>query len=154
AVAKAIPEAAILTMARMKGKGKSSRQRTGNMVVAKFRHEMSRAKDPQLHTHAVVLNMTQRLDGKWRALSNEDIFRAYEAVDAIYKSELAKELQRLGYSIRLVDDKGNFELSHISRSQIEAFSSRSAVIEEALAIEGKTGATANSFEKQIMSLAT
>src|SRR5690625_2962102 len=154
AVTQAIAEVEKLAEARLKVKGKSSRQRTGNMVVAKFGHEMSRAKDTQLHTHDVVLNMTQRLDGKWRALSNEDIFRAYEAVDAIYKSELAKELQSLGYSIRLVDDKGNFELSHISRSQIEAFSSRSAVIEEALANEGKTRATATRLEKQIISLAT
>lgn len=154
AVTKAIEQVEKLAEARMKVNGKSTRQRTGNMVVGKFRHEMSRAKDPQLHTHAVVLNMTQRLDGKWRALSNEDIFKAYEAIDGIYKSALAKELQELGYSIRVVDDKGNFELSHISRSQIEAFSSRSAVIEEALANEGKTRATATRLEKQIISLAT
>src|SRR5690625_6801348 len=98
--------------------------------------------------------MTQRLDGKWRALSNEDIFRAYEAVDAIYKSEWAKELQSLGYSIRLVDDKGNFELSHISRSQIEAFSSRSAVFEQPLAIECKTRATATRLGQRIITFAT
>ncbi|MEB0001238.1 relaxase domain-containing protein, partial [Cryobacterium sp. RTS3] len=59
-----------------------------------------------------------------------------------------------GYTIRLVDDKGNFELAHITREQIEGFSGRSKVIEEALANEGKTRATATSLEKQVISLAT
>ncbi len=35
-------------------------QNTGNLVVASFRHETSRALDPELHTHAFVMNMTQR----------------------------------------------------------------------------------------------
>ncbi|MGY2492762.1 MobF family relaxase [Cupriavidus sp. CP313] len=154
AVTRALDQVERLAEARKKVKGKSYRERTGNMVIGKFRHEMSRAKDPQLHTHSVVLNMTRRSDGAWRALSNEDIFRVQHEVDALYKAELAKGLQALGYSIRLVDDKGNFELSHISRDQIEAFSARSRVIEEALANEGKTRATATTLEKQIISLAT
>lgn len=154
AVMRAVAEIEKLAEARKKIGGKSHRERTGNMVVGKFRHEMSRAKDPQLHTHAVVLNMTQRADGAWRALSNEDVFRVQHEMDALYKAELAKGLRELGYSIRLIDDKGNFELAHISREQIEAFSGRSRVIEEALAAEGKTRATATTLEKQVISLAT
>lgn len=154
AVTRALAHVEQLAEARKKVKGKTYRERTANMVTAKFRHEMSRAKDPQLHTHAVVLNMTQRADGAWRALSNEDIFRVQHEVDALYKAELARGLQELGYSIRLVDDKGNFELGHISRDQIEAFSARSRVIEEALASEGKTRATATTLEKQVIALAT
>ncbi|WP_372376771.1 MobF family relaxase (plasmid) [Xanthomonas axonopodis pv. cajani] len=154
AVTRALEQVERLAEARKKVKGKSYRERTGNMVIGKFRHEMSRAKDPQLHTHSVVLNMTQRADGAWRALSNEDIFRVQHEVDALYKAELARGLQALGYAIRLVDDQGNFELDHISRDQIEAFSARSRIIEEALANEGKTRATATTPEKQIISLAT
>ncbi|PNR90615.1 AAA family ATPase [Xanthomonas oryzae pv. oryzae] len=154
AVTRALEQVERLAEARKKVKGKSYRERTGNMVIGKFRHEMSRAKDPQLHTHSVVLNMTQRADGAWRALSNEDIFRVQHEIDALYKAELAKGLQALGYAIRLVDDQGNFELDHINRDQIEAFSARSRIIEEALANEGKTRATATTLEKQIISLAT
>ncbi|WP_080932681.1 MobF family relaxase [Xanthomonas albilineans] len=154
AVTRAVQEVEKLAEARKKVAGKSSRERTGNMVVAKFRHEMSRAKDPQLHTHAVVLNMTQRSDRKWRALANEDIFRAQHEIGGIYMTELAKELRALGYEIRMVDDRGNFELDHISRKQIEAFSGRSKVIEEALQNQGKTRATATTLEKQVISLAT
>lgn len=154
AVTRALEQVEPLALARKKLKGKTYKERTGNLVIGKFRHELSRAKDPQLHTHAVVLNMTQRKDGKWRALSNEDIFRVQHEVDAIYKSELAKELQALGYDIRLIDDAGAFELGHISREQIEAFSARSKVIEDALADQGKTRATATTLDKQIIALAT
>ncbi|AKM33200.1 AAA family ATPase (plasmid) [Pandoraea faecigallinarum] len=154
AVTRALEQAERLAEARKKVKGKSCHERTGNMVIGKFRHEMSRAKDPQLHTHAVVLNMTRRADGAWRALSNEDIFRVQHEIDALYKAELAHSLQKLGYAIRLVDDKGKFELAHISREQIEAFSARSYVIEQALADEGKTRASATALEKQVISLAT
>ncbi|VVE59120.1 MobF family relaxase [Pandoraea sputorum] len=154
AVTRALEQVERLAEARKKVKGKSCHERTGNMVIGKFRHEMSRAKDPQLHTHAVVLNMTQRADGAWRALSNEDIFRVQHEIDALYKAELAHGLQKLGYAIRLVDDKGKFELAHISRDQIEAFSARSYVIEQALADEGKTRASATALEKQVISLAT
>lgn len=154
AVTRALEQVEPLALARKKVQGKTYKERTGNLVIGKFRHELSRAKDPQLHTHAVVLNMTQRKDGKWRALSNEDLFRVHYQVEAIYKAELAKELQALGYEIRLTDDAGAFELGHISREQIEAFSARSKVIEDALAHQGKTRATATTLDKQIIALAT
>jgi conjugative relaxase-like TrwC/TraI family protein len=154
AVKRALDEVERLAAARRKVGGNSIRERTANLVVGKFRHEMSRAKDPQLHTHAVVLNMTQRKDGAWRALSNDDIFKVQHTIDALYKAELASELRTLGYAIRQVDDKGGFELAHISRAQIDAFSARSRVIEEALANQGKTRATASTIEKQLIALAT
>ncbi|MFD2980394.1 relaxase domain-containing protein, partial [Klebsiella pneumoniae] len=44
--------------------------------------------------------------------------------------------------------------AHISRDQIEAFSSRSKVIEDALAKDGKTRADATPLEKQIIAMAT
>jgi conjugative relaxase-like TrwC/TraI family protein len=154
AVQLAIEQVERLAAARQKVAGHSRRERTANLVVGKFRHEMSRAKDPQLHTHALVLNMTQRADGAWRALANEDIFHAYDGIDALYKAELARGVQALGYAIRLVDDRGNFELAHISRAQIAAFSGRSSVIEEALADAGKTRASATTLEKQVIALAT
>lgn len=154
AVERALAQVETLAQARVKREGVSHRERTGNLVIAKFRHHMSRSQDPQLHTHAVVLNMTRRSDGAWRALSNEDIFHAKKAVDGVYQVELASELMALGYGIRVVDDRGNFELDHIAREQIEAFSARSQVIESALSHRGKTRAEASAVEKQVIALAT
>jgi hypothetical protein len=49
---------------------------TGNVIAASFRHETSRALDPQLHSHCVVLNITRRAGGEWRAIDARGIFRA------------------------------------------------------------------------------
>ena len=141
-------------VARKKVKGTSHRQVTGNLVAAAFRHELSRAKDPQLHTHVVLMNMTERSDGQWRALSNEELFKRTKLLGAAYRASLARRLQGLGYGIRLTDKEGGFELAHISRLQVEAFSARSRTIEEALDARGKTRADASTLEKQVIALAT
>lgn len=139
---------------RKKVNGTSHREHTGNLVIAAFDHELSRAKDPQLHTHVVVMNMTQRRDGHWRALSNEALFKRTKLIGAAYRASLARELQRLGYDIRLNDKAGGFELAHISRTQIEAFSQRSRTIEAALEGRGKSRQGASTLEKQVIALAT
>lgn len=154
AVAAALEQAEALAQTRRKVQGVSQRERTGNLVIAKYRHELSRARDPQLHTHAVLLNLTQRADGAWRALANEDLFHARKAIDGVYQVELARELQALGYVVRVVDAQGNFELDHFTRAQVEAFSARGQSIEATLATRGKTRAQASSAEKQAIALAT
>ena len=112
AVERAIDMAETRACARKKTQGKSMIETTANLVVAKFRHETSRAQDPQLHTHAIVLNMTQRKDGAWRALKNDDIIQSTRFLGAIYNSELAAGLQKLGFHLKFGRD-GNFELAHI-----------------------------------------
>lgn len=141
-------------IARKKRNGTSHREATGKLVAAAFQHELSRAKDPQLHTHVVVMNMTERSDGEWRALSNEDLFNRTKLFGAAYRGSLARSLQELGYEIRLTDKEGAFELAHISRAQIETFSQRSRAIEEALENRGKSRANASTLEKQVITLAT
>ena len=43
---------------RVKRDGVIMTERTGQLIVAKFLHDLSRDGDPQLHTHCVVMNMT------------------------------------------------------------------------------------------------
>ena len=140
--------------ARRKVGGRSHREQTGNLVAAAFQHELSRAKDPQLHTHVVVMNMTERADGQWRAVSNEELFRHTKLLGAAYRAVLAREVQRLGYEIRLTDKEGGFELAHIDRHAIEAFSQRSRMIEDALSNHGKTRGEASTLEREVIALAT
>ena len=64
ALQRAIAAAEERAQARKKVKGQSHVENTRNLVVAKFRHETSRERDPQLHTHALVLNLTRRSDGE------------------------------------------------------------------------------------------
>jgi conjugative relaxase-like TrwC/TraI family protein len=140
-------------MARQKVHGKAQVERTSNLIIAKFRHETSRERDPQLHTHAVVMNLTKRADGEWRALKNDEIVKSVKALGAIYRAELAAELQRLGYQIRH-ERGGMFELAHISRAQLAEFSRRAAQIEKGLEAQGLTREQATGDQKQMVALQT
>jgi conjugative relaxase-like TrwC/TraI family protein len=153
AVSRAIAAAEARAQARKKVKGQSHVEDTRNLVVAKFRHETSREKDPQLHTHALVLNLTRRSDGEWRALRNDEIVKATKHLGALYRAEFAAELQKLGYALRH-EREGMFELAHMKRGQLAAFSQRAAQIERRLAAEGLTPETATAAQKQRVKLAT
>ncbi len=128
--------------------------RTGNLSVAMFRHNTSRELDPQTHTHAVILNVTQRSDGKWRSLDNTPIFEDKGLISAIYTAELASRLQTLGYELTRTDDKGNFEIAGITREQIEHFSQRRAEIEAALKARGIDINTATREQREEATLLT
>ena len=138
---------------RRKQAGLSFRERTGNLVAATFRHELSRAQDPQLHTHAIVMNLTRRSDGEWRALSNEDLLKNVKVVGAFYRATLAAELKSLGFDLRETR-KGGWELAHIPDAAIQHFSQRSQEIEKLLAARGQDRASATTAQKQIITLAT
>ncbi len=120
---------------------------TGNLVVAQFHHTTSREKDPQLHTHCVVLNCTQLEDGKWRALTNEELYNNEMLLGAIYRNELASEARQLGYEIETRPD-GLFEIKGYSETQLEWFSKRRHQILELV------GEHATAKEKQWAALQT
>lgn len=128
--------------------------KTGNVLVALFRHNSSRDLDPQTHTHALVLNATLRADGHWRSLSNEALYEAQRSLGARYTAELALGLQQLGYVLRRTDDKGNFEVEGISREQIEHFSQRRSEILASLEARGLAPEEASAHDKENATLMT
>jgi conjugative relaxase-like TrwC/TraI family protein len=129
--------------ARTKQEGKSTIATTGNWIIARFNHDTSRELDPQLHTHAVVINATQRADGEWRALSSKEMFRAKMLGGAIYRAELARALQQLGYEVEVGHRDGRFEVKGFTTEQIRHFSRRREEIEAALEKVGASGAKAS-----------
>lgn len=98
-------------------------EKTGNIIGAQFQHGSSRAKDPQLHTHCVIFNMSKNLKGEWRAFSNEEIFKQSKLLGCIYQNKLAELCQKIGYEIEL-KKSGTFELSGYSDEHLELFSKR------------------------------
>ena len=112
--------------------------RAGNqkLLAATFRHDTSRSLDPQLHTHAVIANMLQGQDGKWRGMANEKLYRSKMLIGALYRAELARELRNLGYGIEKTGADGRFEIAGVPREVIEAFSTRRAAIEAAMSERG------------------
>jgi conjugative relaxase-like TrwC/TraI family protein len=108
----------------------------GGIVAGLFRHDTSRALDPQLHTHAVVANMVEGTDGRFTALRNDSLFRSRALLTEIYRTELARGLTALGYSVER-DARGSPEVAGIDRATIEAFSKRRQQIEAALEARGE-----------------
>ena len=102
------------------------------MVAAIFRHDTSRNLDPQLHTHAVIANMVQGGEGKWRTMVNDGLYRNKMAMGAIYRAELAQGLKGLGYGVEKTHADGRFEIAGVSREVVEEFSTRRAEIEGAM----------------------
>jgi conjugative relaxase-like TrwC/TraI family protein len=114
---------------------------TGEMVAASFRHETSRALDPQLHSHCVVLNITRRSDGEWRAIDARGVFRAQRLANEIYQAELRKELLSLGYEVQSYKDgrSGRQRVTGIAGfkdEHLKHFSKRSREIEKELKAHG------------------
>ena len=117
------------------------RARGQKALIATFRHETSRNLDPALHTHSVVANMLLGADARWRTMANERLYRSKMLLGALYRSELAGELARLGYRIEKTHADGRFEIGGVPRETVEAFSTRRAEIEAAMESRGH-GATA------------
>jgi conjugative relaxase-like TrwC/TraI family protein len=110
---------------------------TGRIIAAMFEHDTARPDKeqnyaaPQLHTHAIIFNLTQTLDGKWRALDSKELFGLQSYFTAIYRSVLAIELQRLGYEIEVDGKTGAPEIVGFSKEYVEASSPRSRELRKA-----------------------
>ena len=129
AVSRTIAVAEKYTACRVTLDGITQRQSTANFIVAEFDHHLSRAGDPQIHTHCVVINATRRQDGEWRTVDNEPFYRIKMMLGALYRAELAREVQQLGYGVRQTHLDGRFELDYFADAQIREFSQRSQQIE-------------------------
>lgn len=138
---------------RIRDGGTVAREATGNLIVASFQHGTSRAQDPQLHTHNVIMNATRDEDGAWRSLEPRAIYQLQKQIGAIYRQELALKVRELGYEI-VVGKDSLFEIKGISGEVLAAFSTRSAEIEAALAERGTSRDAASALEKQVAALDT
>ncbi|MEJ1932084.1 MobF family relaxase, partial [Nostoc sp. NIES-2111] len=97
--------------------------RTNNLVVAEFDHIETRELDPHLHTHALVMNMTQLENGKWYSLLNDEIFKNKKFLGMVYQNYLAVEIQKLGYEVE-ARKHGQFEIKGFREEDLKEFSKR------------------------------
>ncbi|TRO89476.1 conjugative relaxase [Glycocaulis profundi] len=138
---------------RIREGGAVSREATGNLVIASFQHGISRAQDPQLHTHNIIMNATRDGGGAWRSLEPRAIYQLQKQIGAIYRQELALKVRELGYEIETAKES-MFEIKGVSAEVMAAFSTRSAQIEAALAERGTSRDAASAIEKQVAALDT
>jgi conjugative relaxase-like TrwC/TraI family protein len=118
---------------------------TGKMLAAKFEHQTSRPVDgytaPQLHTHVVMFNMTQRADGQFNALQTKALFDSQQYATAIYQAELTYQLRNLGYTLE-TGKSGAPEIKGYSKEYLQASSPRREQIEDYLDKNGLSGPAA------------
>jgi len=125
--------------------GNHAPESTAKFIAAKFEHDTARPVDgyvaPQLHTHAVVFNMTERDNGQFRALQERGLFQSQQFTTAIYQSELTYRLRQLGYEIT-VGRSGAPEIKGYTQDYLDASSPRSQQIRSYLERTGRTGSEA------------
>jgi len=136
-----------------RGKGGELIEKARGLVVAAYEHGTSRAQDPNLHTHCLIMNVVPRWDGTTGTIhgltSSErgkgsghklPLYEVKLTAGALYRAALAAELQaRLGLGIERREDFG-FELAGVSKRLIENFSKRRGDVEEELRSLGRTDA--------------
>jgi conjugative relaxase-like TrwC/TraI family protein len=128
------------TMARIGGNHPA--EPTAKFVAAKFEHDTARPVNgyaaPQLHTHAVIFNITERENGQYRALQPQNLFASQQFATAIYQSELTYRLRQLGYEIT-AGRSGAPEIKGYTQEYLDASSPRSQQIREYLERSGRDG---------------
>lgn len=108
---------------------------TRGIIATAFDHYDSRSADPQLHTHVVVANKVQGVDGVWRSIDGRPMHAAVVALSEHYNNVLADRLTSmfgLAWDQRLRGRDRNrvWEIAGVPEPLIEAFSSRSQDIEK------------------------
>ncbi|PYX43992.1 MAG: conjugal transfer protein, partial [Acidobacteria bacterium] len=86
---------------------------------------------PQLHTHAVIFNITERENGGPRAIQPHSLFQSQQFATAIYQSELTYRLRQHGYEIEH-GRSGAPEIKGYTQEYLDASSPRSQQIREHL----------------------
>jgi conjugative relaxase-like TrwC/TraI family protein len=136
----ALTELERYTQARLGGINPA--ETTGQFIAAKFEHDTARPVDgyaaPQLHTHAVIFNVTQRKNGQTRALQEHGYFDSQQFATAVYQSELTYRLRNLGYEIE-AGRSGAPEIKGYSQEYLDASSQRRDQIRERMEKYGLHG---------------
>jgi len=118
---------------------------TGKFVAATFEHDTARPVEgyaaPQLHTHAVIFNVTERDNGQTRSVQSHELYASQHYATSIYRAELASRLQGMGYEIES-GKYGQPEIKGYTKEYLEASSPRREQIKDHLREQGLDGAGA------------
>jgi len=107
------------------------------VVATAFEHWDSRAGDPQLHTHVVVLNRVQAVhDRRWRTLDSKALFKATIGLSELYNGVLADLLTAdLGWGWspeqRRRSAEPKWEVTGVDARLRDEFSQRTTALEAA-----------------------
>ena len=129
-----------------RGKGGADYQ-GARLVASGHTHLGNRNFEPQLHEHVLLYNVTRGADGTWGTPEAEMLFAHQRAAGALYRAQLAHEMQRLGYGIEVEQERDAHgdptgevwtRVAGIDPQLAESLSSRRAEIEERMRTTGET----------------
>jgi conjugative relaxase-like TrwC/TraI family protein len=104
---------------------------------AAYRHRMSRAQDPQLHTHIVTANLAKGSDGRYSRLDGRALYAHAKAAGYLYESHLRHAVRgRLPWVRWSEPVKGIAEIEGVPSEVLREFSQRRQQITEWLAEHG------------------
>lgn len=129
-------------------RGKAGIESLGNvkLVVSRHTHFAGRetedkhgdaAWDPQLHSHCLIYNVCEGPDGQWNTYDSGTLYDHSMALGALYRAELAAQLQKLGFQIEktpVLDDEGQekvlsmFKIAGFPDEMRQDFSKRTAAM--------------------------
>jgi conjugative relaxase-like TrwC/TraI family protein len=105
-------------------------RRTGKLLAATFVHETSRAKDPDLHMHVLIANVTIDPErSETLAMSYGEMLEMRKTLDHRIHNNLARRLNALGYTVEVAEH--GFRLREIPVTIEEIHSVRSREIQTA-----------------------
>jgi len=137
------------------GEGGRLAKQGDNLLYATVLHETNRNNEPHIHNHNVIVSAVYDKDSEtWRSLTNDQLLILRQGADAIYKSELAHGLEKAGYKLNYAVNGLDFEIAGLSKEQIEAYSTRTVEIKQALKDRGIDVEQADFHQRQIATIDT
>ncbi len=117
-----------------RGKGGYVRLRGHGFASAAYRHRMSRAQDPQLHTHVVTANLAKGHDGRYSRLDGRALYAHAKAAGYLYEAHLRYAVrERLPWGRWTEPYKGIAEIEGVPSDVLREFSQRRQQIDAWLA---------------------
>jgi len=128
---------------RHRVEGEIVHETTGRLIFARFTEHASRELDPHLHTHVVIMNITNREPGSVMAsLETRAMYSEQMVAGQVYRNDLAHRLREVGYEIESNPRTGLFEIRGVPADLIQAMSQRAEQIEAHARAHGLEGQAA------------
>lgn len=125
---------------RRRVEGEIVHETTGRLLFARFTEHSSRELDPHLHTHVVVMNMTNTAHGeKIVSLETRAMFTEQMVAGQVYRNELAYSLREIGYEVEFDPRRGLFEIRGVPEAMVRDMSQRAEQIEAHAREHGHVG---------------
>lgn len=125
---------------RRRVSGEIVHETTGRLIIATFTEHSSREHDPHLHTHSVVMNMTNHgQDQAVVSLETRAMFAEQMAAGQIYRNELAHDLRQMAHELLSDPRRGLFEIDGVPQQLIRDYSQRAEQIDAHAREHGHVG---------------